>query len=98
MGRRTACLWACATFSLFYIIPGPALTQTKPDHLNIEVVPAAGHSRGVQSVAFAPNGRTVLSGSGDNTLKLWDVASGACCAASWGMRTGSMPSHMQRMV
>jgi chemotaxis response regulator CheB len=36
----------------------------------------AGHSEYVGSVAFAPDGRTALSGSGDRTLKLWDVASG----------------------
>src|SRR5262249_60904554 len=27
-------------------------------------------------VAFAPDGRTVLSGSADRTLRLWDVATG----------------------
>jgi hypothetical protein len=36
----------------------------------------AGHSRPVESVAFAPDGRTALSGSDDGTVKLWDVASG----------------------
>jgi hypothetical protein len=35
-----------------------------------------GHANLVTSVAFAPDGRTALSGSGDNTLKLWDVATG----------------------
>nr|VFJ49903.1 MAG: WD domain-containing protein, G-beta repeat-containing protein [Candidatus Kentron sp. DK] len=30
----------------------------------------------VYSVAFAPDGRTALSGSRDKTLTLWDVASG----------------------
>jgi WD40 repeat protein len=30
----------------------------------------------VSSVAFAPDGRTALSGSADNTIKLWDVATG----------------------
>nr|VFK14709.1 MAG: WD domain-containing protein, G-beta repeat-containing protein [Candidatus Kentron sp. LFY] len=35
-----------------------------------------GHSDKVNSVAFSPDGRTVLSGSHDRTLKRWDVASG----------------------
>jgi WD40 repeat protein len=37
-----------------------------------------GHKSYVRSVAFSPDGRFALSGggSGDNTLKLWDIASG----------------------
>ena len=35
-----------------------------------------GHTDAVNSVAYSPDGRTVLSGSDDSTLKLWDVASG----------------------
>jgi WD40 repeat protein len=30
----------------------------------------------VTSLAFAPDGRTLLSGSFDRTVKTWDVASG----------------------
>jgi WD40 repeat protein len=35
-----------------------------------------GHRDDVLSVAFAPDGRTALSGSGDHLLKCWDLASG----------------------
>ena len=34
------------------------------------------HLRSVTSVAFSPDGRQAVSGSSDNTLLLWDVASG----------------------
>ena len=36
-----------------------------------------GHNSSVNSVAFSPDGRYALSGSIDDTLKLWDVALGA---------------------
>ena len=35
-----------------------------------------GHTHSVYSVAFSPNGQTLASGSGDNTLRLWDVNTG----------------------
>ena len=36
-----------------------------------------GHSTFVQSVAFSPDGRQIVSGSNDQTIKLWDTESGA---------------------
>ncbi|MCU0518555.1 MAG: WD40 repeat domain-containing protein, partial [Oscillatoria sp. Prado101] len=33
----------------------------------------AGHSRWVESVAFSPDGKTLVSGSGDSTVKIWRI-------------------------
>ncbi len=36
----------------------------------------SGHAGGVISVAITPDGKQVISGSSDGTLKVWDIASG----------------------
>ena len=36
----------------------------------------AGHAEAAVSVAFAPDGRRIVSGSNDKTIKVWDAASG----------------------
>ncbi|PJB30534.1 hypothetical protein CO110_00065, partial [Candidatus Desantisbacteria bacterium CG_4_9_14_3_um_filter_40_11] len=36
-----------------------------------------GHGDNVYSVAFSPDGKILASGSLDNTIKLWDVQTGA---------------------
>lgn len=44
--------------------------------LKVEIVPKIGHTDWVESVAVSPDGTRVLSGSLDNTVKLWDAATG----------------------
>ena len=34
-----------------------------------------GHSDTVSSVSFSPDGKRIVSGSGDKTLKVWDISS-----------------------
>src|SRR3989338_4751557 len=56
---------------LFLFLPLSAQAQDKTD-----IFVQLGHSGAVTAVAFSPDGRTLVSGSWDHTLKLWDVASG----------------------
>ncbi|MFP4575509.1 MAG: WD40 repeat domain-containing protein, partial [Coleofasciculus sp.] len=41
-----------------------------------EITTFLGHGASVNSVSFSPDGKTLASGSGDNTIKLWDVQTG----------------------
>ncbi|HVK71136.1 MAG TPA: hypothetical protein VM694_42055, partial [Polyangium sp.] len=47
-----------------------------------------GHASAVQSVAFAPDGKTLASGSYDKTVRLWDVATAQCLAILLATREG----------
>jgi small GTP-binding protein len=50
-----------------------------------------GHTGHVNFVAITPDGTTAVSGSADNTLKVWDLAAGRCRATFEG-HTGSVMS------
>ncbi|KAF5841762.1 WD40-repeat-containing domain protein [Dunaliella salina] len=64
-----------------------AAPATRPLHLLSSPTCSAtltGQRKDVRSVAFTPDGATLVSGSFDNTIKLWDVASGSCRATLEG--------------
>ena len=42
----------------------------------------------MRSVCLSPNGRWALSGSGDNTLKLWEITTGRCLQTFQGHTDG----------
>ncbi|KAF7967840.1 hypothetical protein HWV62_32914 [Athelia sp. TMB] len=51
-----------------------------------------GHTSGVKTVAFSPDGRRVASGSRDNTVRVWNTETGALLAGPFKGHTGGVNS------
>jgi WD40 repeat protein len=47
-----------------------------------------GHKGGVTSVSFSPDGKSIASGSEDNTVWLWDVHTGKTLRTLAGLQWG----------
>jgi len=60
--------------------PGPRLevVWTTAQSVSALVRTLIGHRRGVNTVAVTPDGRYAVSGSYDETLRVWDLMSGEC--------------------
>ncbi|MDT9199967.1 WD40 repeat domain-containing protein, partial [Limnospira sp. PMC 1042.18] len=61
-----------------------------------------GHSRGVNAVAIAPDGKRAVSASDDKTLKLWDLERGRELATlrghSWSVNAVAIAPDGKRAV
>lgn len=51
--------------------------------------PLIGHTDGVSSVAFSPDGQRIVSGSDDNTARVWDANTGVLISDAKRPETGS---------
>lgn len=73
-------------FNAFSLSPDGSLLAIAGSHgrLNLDSTngngggPCVGHTSDVWSVAFSPDGRTLVSGSDDQTVRVWDVKPGSC--------------------
>ena len=54
------------------------------DTLELTTETQNAHSRRINSVAFSPDGKTIVSGSHDKTLKVWDAG------AFWAKRNATL--------
>ena len=60
---------ACMVMAM--IISGPLASAQRP-----ELVVQTGHSQVVNAVAFSPDGKRLVTGGFDSTIKFWDIGSG----------------------
>jgi WD40 repeat protein len=61
--------------SLLAASDGSRVVLVNPDS-GLEIASLKGHTSHITSIAFSPDDRLIATGSGDSTVRLWDVPSG----------------------
>jgi len=67
---------AALALAMFCFIIGPPAAYGE-DIVTVPILTFIGHTGYLRSVAFSPDGTKVLTGSYDNTARLWDAEAGA---------------------
>ena len=57
------------------LLSSDALLACLSDNLELKATKESAHSSQIKSVAFSPDGKTIVSGSSDKTIKVWDAES-----------------------
>ena len=85
-GRRRALPLLAAAWLFGGLGAAPRLASAQHDPLVINGSSATlvGHKSGVYSVAWAPDGNTLATASGDNTAKVWSATTHALLATLVG--------------
>ena len=72
---KTIKVWDAGVSALTPLTPSPDLTAPVlvAASLELKAEKQSAHSDWVRSVAFSPDGKTIVSGSDDKTIKVWDA-------------------------